>query len=133
MAACPRLAELTVISHYHHNAKHIEAARAISELVVACKALPDFDTFQIIRIPTVQFFCNFCGWGACGSRAYPSEEWKQMVRRETEDIEDWAIDCLKKSEAGCRKRGERKRIALRVFKHNPGGPCHSSTMVEYVV
>ena len=63
MATCPKLTELTVISHYQRDTRYAEmgnllnpagrAPFAISELVVACKAFPDFGILQIVRIAAV--------------------------------------------------------------------------------
>ena len=60
----------------------------------------------------------------------PSEQQEQTLRKQTEDMKDWAIDCLKKPEMGWREGEERKRITLRVFMFGPGRPCHSSGKVE---
>ena len=140
MAACPRLTELTIVSHYQYGVQHGEmgflldpaggARSAISELVVACKALPDFNTLQIVRsiIVPSPLICR-CGWGGCGSRMDSSEQSEQMLGKQTKDIKDWAIECLRKPEAGYREGAER-RSTLRIFKFSPGRPCHSSPKVE---
>ena len=143
MAACPRLTELTVVFHHQYDAKHAEmgilldpaggARSAMSELVVACKALPDFDILQVVRVTInpVHLVC-WCGWGGCGSRMDSSEQQEEILRIQTEDMKDWAIDCLKKPETGFQKgeKRKRKRITMRVFVFGPGRPCHSSGKVE---
>ena len=110
MAACPRLTELTVVFR-QYDAQHAEtgtvinpageARSAMSELIVACKALPDFNALQVVCSTTVPtpLFC-WCGWGGCGSRMDSSEQQEEILRIQTEDMKDWAIDCLKKPETG---------------------------------
>ena len=143
MVACPRLTELTVSFRYMYYSKHAKtgtlidpiggARSAMSELVVACKALPDFNTLQIVRenaVPT-PLICR-CEWGGCGSRVGSSEEREEISRKQTEDMKNWTMDCLKKPEVGFQEgeERERKRIMLRVFMFCPGRPCHSSGEVE---
>ena len=147
MAACPKLTELTVISHYQRDTRYAEmgnllnpagrAPFAISELVVACKAFPDFGILQIVRIAAVPCYlmCS-CRWGGCGSRMDPLEQQDQILRKKTKDMKDRVIDCLKKLEIGCQEEEEwkRKRTTLRVFTFGPGRPCHSPAKVkEYEV
>ena len=141
VAACPRLIELTVVLPYPHSTEPLatrnrldpagRARSAISELVVACKALPDFDTLQIVHFPLVpsSLLCQ-CRWGGCGSRMRFSEQRQQTLKEQMKDLEDWAIECLKKSETRCREGEERKRITLRVLRFSSGRPCHSFAKVE---
>lgn len=90
----------------------------ISEVVNACKYLPDFDTIQIVHI---------LGWGAHrpAVRGYdqmrdgglPSaEQLVQEVRDRVNDVKDLAIDCLKRPEMGYQEGEGRKRITLRVIE-----------------
>ena len=148
MAACRRLTELTIIFHHKYDVQHAEkgtlldpagrSRSAMSELVVACKALPDFDTLQVARITIVppSLVC-LCGWGGCGSRMNSTEQEEQILRKQTKDMKNWAIGCLTKPETGCREEEverERKRTTLRVFMFGPGRPCHGSVEVkEYEV
>ena len=141
VVACPRLTELTVISPYTHDSQDAEtvillnqagrARSAISELVVACKALQNFDTFQIVRFPLVprSLACR-CKWGGCGRHVRFSEQQEQTSRKQTKDMEEWAIDCLEKPETGCREGEGRKKITLRVINFSPGRPCHSFAKIE---
>ena len=143
VAACPRLTELTVVFHHQCDGQQAEtgtlidpaggARSAMLELVIACKALPDFDTLQVVRFTLApgHLICS-CGWGGCGSRMDSSKQQEQILKKQTEDMKDWAIDCLKKSETGCREveEGKRKRTTLRVFMFGPGRPCHSPAKVE---
>ena len=145
MAACPRLTELTVVFHHKCDVQHAGtgilfdpaggAHSAMLELVVGCKALPDFDTLQVVRITLAQVHSSCgCGWGGCSSRMDSSEQQEEILRKQTEDMKDWAIGCLKKPEIGWREGEERKRIMLRVFMFGPGRPCHSSGKVgEYEI
>ena len=143
MVACPRLTELTIIFHHQYDVKNAEmgilldpaggARTAMSELVVACKALPNFDALQVVRgtiIPPRR--ACWCGWGGCVSRMNSSEQQERALRKQTEDMKDWAIDCLKKPETECQEgeERERKKTTLRVFTFGPGHPCHSSGKVE---
>ena len=63
---------------------------------------------------------------------FPEQE-KQMLRKQIKDLEDWAIECLKKSEMSCQEGGERKRIMLRVLRFSAGHPCHSPAKIEHGV
>ena len=140
MAACPRLTELTVVFHHQYDAETVTlidpvgvAHSAMSELVVACKTLPDFDTLQVVRVTiTPGGLVCWCGWGGCGSRMDSSEKQEQILRKQTEDMKDWAMDCLKKPETGRQEEKEerRKRTTLRVFMFGPGRPCHTSGKIE---
>lgn len=142
MAACPRLTELTAVFPYPHSTEPMEtrilldpAGRArsmISELIVACKALLEFDTLQIVHCPLVpsSLVCQ-CRWGGCGSRMHFSEQRQQTLGEKMKDLEDWAIECLKKSETRCQEGGERKKITLRAFRFSSGRPCHSFAKVEH--
>ena len=125
MTACPKLTELTVIAPYPDGAKLTEtgilldpagrAREAISELVVACKALPDFDTLQIVCYHFVppRLAC-WCGWDECGRHRPSAERWEQALEKQTKYLERRAIECLKKSKMGCQEGKERKRVTLRV-------------------
>ena len=143
MAACPRLTELTVLFRHRYDAQHAEtgtlidptegARSAMSELVVACKALPDFDTLQVVRDTIIpDHLVCWCGWRGCGSRMGSSKQQEEISRKQMKDMKDWAIDCLKKPGTEFQKgeERERKRITLRVFMFDPGRPCHSSGEVE---
>ena len=106
----------------------------MSELIVACKALPDFDTLQIVHFPLVptSLVCR-CRWGGCGSRMHFSEQRQQTLGEQMKDLEDWAIECLKKPEARCREGEEGEGITLRVLRFSPGQPCLSFRKIEHEV
>lgn len=107
VAACPKLTELTVIYPHPDHSQTMGTGRlldraggarsAISELVIACKALPDFDTLQIVYSPGFSM-----GWQ------------EQALREEVDGIKDWTMECLRKSETGCRD-GEGGTITLKVI------------------
>ena len=104
------------------------ARSAMSELVVACKALPDFDTLQVVHVTAVPMYMMcWRGWVGCGSRMPgSSERQEEVLRRQTEGMKYWVMDCLKKPETEYQGEKERKRTALRVFTFGPGRPCHNS-------
>ena len=66
------------------------ARSAISELVVACGALPDLDTFQLVRIPIVlsPVMC-LCGQWGCRSHMPSSEQWEQASEKRMKDLVEW--------------------------------------------
>ena len=131
MAACPKLTELTVISPYPDGAQLTEtgilldpggrARSVISELIVACKALPDFNTLQIVcyRFVPPRLAC-WCGWGECDRHRSSSEPWDQVWGKQTKDLEAWVIDCLRKPTTGCRDGEGKKKTTLRAIKFSPG-------------
>ena len=128
MAACPRLTELSVISpypYYNYNVKGAgvlldpggEARPTMSGLIIACKALQDFNTLQIVRFPmeapSLDRWCDdSC---ECG---YPNHPiiWEQILEQHVKDLGWWAIECLKKVKAECLEGEERKRITLRTVE-----------------
>ena len=139
VTACPRLNELTVILPYPRGTEPLatrdlldparRARSTILQLITACKVHSDFDTLQIVRFPLVPpFLVCRCGWGGCGGRIRSSEQQEQALRKQTKDLEDWAIDCLKKPE-----RRERKTITLRVLSFRSGRPCNSPAKVDHEV
>jgi len=74
---------------------------AISELIDACKALPDFGTLQIVHLaldkPPPRCWCGRTG---CGRLGPYTEERKWELREEMEGMKDWAIECLKRPKTG---------------------------------
>lgn len=140
MSACPNLTELTVVPPYPRGAQLTKtgilrdptgrARSAILELIVASKALPDFNTFQIICFPVVlPVLLCWCGQGPCDSHDPSFGHWEQIPK---EDLEDRVIDHLKKQETGCREGGGiQKRVTLRVIKFSPGSSFE--TVEEYEV
>ena len=130
MAACPRLTELTIIypdpidAHQTLGTGIIfdpigGAPSAVLELITACNALPDFDTLQIVHLPspTPSLMGCGCNEGVRG-RCKPSREQLNQTREEVKGLRDWAIDCLKKSEMG--EGGKRTTLrAIRLDRDHP--------------
>ena len=143
VAACSKLIELTVISPYPRCIQLDEAEvpldptrksvhSAISELVVACKALPDFNTFQIVRIPTVTpHLRGWNGWLKYDDHMPPKKQLVRALRGQTEDLSEWAMDHLKKSGPAHLEGKGRERTTLRVINLSPGN--RSEWIEEYVV
>ena len=137
LAACPRLTELTVAFPRSYRGQVMEggilpdpaerAHSAMSELVLACKALPDFDTLQIVRTLIVppDLVC-WCGRRDCSRHGPSEEQWEHTLEKRAKDLEEWAVVCLKKPRTGCQE-GERRRTTLRIIKF---GPSHWSAKVE---
>jgi hypothetical protein len=108
VSACPRLTELTVICPHPHTVMDAETGylldpvgsvrSAMSELVNACKGLPDFNTFQIVH----------------GCRLDYSGEGLQ--REQANGAKDVAIKYLKELETGCREGEGRKKTTVRLTK-----------------
>ena len=133
VAACPRLTELTIIYPHPHDAQIAEtgtlldpvgsARSATLELVNACKALPDFDTLQIVHFPSVTPL-PMCGCGRVryGSLGLSMEQRRQALKEEVRCLKDLARDCLKKPEAGCQDRAGRKKATLRVIELSSDRP-----------
>ena len=126
MAACPMLAELTIYP-YQYDAIMTEegfvhdpigkALSAISGLVIACEALPDFDTLQIVYNTFLPPCLEcWCGPKQCGSHALHREQWEQSLKEQAKGMKDVAVDCFKKSKAGCQERDGRKKITVRVVR-----------------
>jgi hypothetical protein len=116
VSACPRLTELTVIYPHPHTVMNAEMGylldpvgsvrSATSELVNACKGLPDFDTFQIVH--------------GCGP-VYSDEDLRmkqqrQELREQADGAKDVAIKCLKELETGCREGERRKKTTVCVIE-----------------
>lgn len=140
LAACPRLTELTII-YPHPDDTQFEAVEtrldmvgtacsAMRELVNACKALPDFNTVQIVHfLPGAADRLEAIG--------LPSRELtSQALREEVKGMKDSAIDCLNGPEKRCQKGEKGKKITLRVIELSTDHPRHhlgSVKAVEYEV
>ena len=105
------------------------ARSAVSELVGACKALPDFDTLQIVRFPiTPPPLACWCGRN-CSSHVPSREQWDRALAEQTKDLEGWSIDCLKQPRTGCLE-GEGRKTTFRVIQFSSCYPTQSSVKVE---
>jgi len=132
VAACPRLTEFTGTYHCSPHPNRAQATEtgelldqagsarsAISELVNACKLLPDFDTFQIVYYPPAMIHAR-TKHGGLEPAVVQLEQEKRTLVEEVEGMKDWALDCLRKPDTGCRGGGgkKRKNITLRVVELN---------------
>ena len=97
--------------------------------MTACKGLPDFETLQIVHIPspTPSLVCN-CKTGKRGCHK-PSREQLDQTREEVRSLKKWTIECLK-SEVGYREGERRKRTTIRVIRLGPDRPFPGSVEVE---
>ena len=96
-----------------------EGARsAVSELVVACKALPDFDTLQILYFPTEppRPIC----W--CGTHGPSKEQWDRSLREQVDSMKDLVLGCLKSPKMGHQEGKGRKKTTVRVIRFGPVRP-----------
>ena len=92
---------------------------AISELVDACKALPDFDTLQILHFfPDSPPPIWSAGWDKA-DRLSSTDRWRQALREEMKGAKDWAISCLKVN-TGRQEGDGKKRAILRLIELSPG-------------
>ena len=130
MAACPGLTELSVISPYTRatiEETDMEARvdpdgrahPAMLKLTVACKALQDFNTLQIVRLPMElpRPRCD-CDWD-CETLHLSSttrERWEELLERHVKDLGEWTIECLEKARPECLEGEERRRITLRTVE-----------------
>ena len=140
---CPRLTELTVIFPHLTWARGMEgkflsdqaerACYAISDLMDACKALPDFDTFQIARFPIIppRIICQ-CRWPYTNCYCFPPERSERALEKNMRSLDEWAIDCLKWPRNG--EAGGRKRTTFRTIRFGSSFPSRSSVEIyEYGV
>ena len=88
----------------------------MSELVIACKALPDFDTLQILYFPTTPPH-PIC-W--CGGHGTSREQWKRKLREQAKDMKDLAVVCLQGAETVCQEGEGGKRTTVRVVRLRSG-------------
>ena len=139
-AACPKLTELTLIFRHPHDIPFTErgiqfdpdksARSATLDLVNACKALPDFDTLQIVRfIPTAPSPDYADAWTMSLS---PMRRWEWNLRERLKGVRDLAIDCLRKQKNGC-KEGEGRKTTLRVIELIPYFSVSASHLDSVVV
>ena len=106
----------------------------MSELIVACKTLQDFNTLQIVRLimqhPDRPCNC-FLGPELCeefNHSTISKERWEQMLEKHVKDLGEWAIECLEKAKTGCLEGEERKRITVRTVEE---GYIHPVNVREY--
>jgi len=95
------------------------ARSATLELLGASKALPDFDTLQIVHFLPNTPSPGYMDWWLRNNGLLPTEQRKQTLRehvRGVKGVKDLAIDCLKRPKTGCQKGGGRKKTTLRVIE-----------------
>lgn len=86
------------------------------ELTNACKALPNFDTLQIVSFslavlpPTRE-----CESGGCNRRGAYTERQKRVLVEQMKDVKGLAINCLKEP-ATVFRAGGTKKATLRVIE-----------------
>ena len=126
MAACPKLTELTITPD-PYDTRTTEtgilydpagtALSAISELVVACETLPDFDALQILHAPAPPPYpICWCGLRRCDDRLLHAKQWEQSRGEKVRGMKDFAIDCLKTLKSGRHEGDGRKRTMVRVVR-----------------
>jgi hypothetical protein len=113
---CPKLTELTVIYPHPDFIEKTETGylldpvgsvrSATSGLVNACKALPYFDTFQIVH-----------GCRPTYNEADLDErQWRRALRERVGSARDLAINCLKEHKTECLEREGRRKTTVRVIE-----------------
>lgn len=134
------LTELTVIFPYLRCTRLTEtgvlldptresAQLAISELVAACRTLPDFHTFQIVCLLIIQpHMACWCGGKCSKSIPWGMSQSDRSLREQAKGMKDFAIGCLKKPGMGCLEGGGRKRTTLRIIQFTLGS--HSEVVEE---
>ena len=122
MAACPKLTELSIVYPYHSDGDVdlntetssglVENVRsAILELANACKALPDFDTFQIVHFSLPDFAPSLDGPVMCD----PAMLFYHL-RDGLGTGKDLVINCLEEPEMGRREGEGKKKTTVRVIE-----------------
>ena len=116
VSACPKLTELTIISPYPDTLEEMEteyfldpvgtARSAMSELVNACKVLPDFDTLQIVH------GCRL----DCGGEEPRGKQLQREYMDHVDGAKDMAISCLKEPEMGPQEGEGRRKTTVRVIE-----------------
>ena len=106
------------------------ARSAVLQLVIACKALPDFDTLQIVHSPSLTpGLPSRCHQGVRARHAHSGEQLKRS-REDVKDLKDWAINCLKRSKGGCQEGEGRRGTTVRVIELSPDRSLLGSVDVE---
>ena len=134
LSAFSRLTELTVICPHPSETlvtetgvplDEVEITRhSILELVNACKALPSFNTLQIVHFLANNPNLPIRGWWPTEDGTSPSlEQLRKALMDRVKDVKDVAIECLKKPEIGCQEGEGKKKTTLRVIKL---GTCRPS-------
>jgi len=129
VAALSRLTELTLIYPHPDVAPVIKAGirldnigtvrPAALELVHACRALPDFDTLQIVYFLLGEPLPP-CG---CVRMSIASTDLReQALREQVRGVKDLVVDTLKEAKAGYREVEGRKKVTVEVIELSPRLP-----------
>ena len=141
MAACPKLTELSIVYPYpcdgdvdlgmETSARLVRNVRsAMLELANTCKALPDFDTFQIIHVPLPVLRPElYMDYEMTRNPALSFYE----LREELGSGKELVMNCLKKPETKCREGEGRKKTMVRVVELAEGHHPASTKVEEYEV
>ena len=122
------LTELTVLSNPYDTRTtetgvlHDPAGMAlsvISELVVACEALPDFNTLQILHVPALAPSPYWYGLRISDNNKLHEELWEQSRMEQARGMKDFAIDCLKTLKSRRHEGEGRKRTVVRMVRVGP--------------
>ena len=77
--------------------------------------------------------CNCKWWPYCGCDYFLMAVFEEALEKEMRDLEEWAIDCLKKPRMGCLEV-EGRRTTLRAIDFSSNPPSQRSVeVVEYEV
>ena len=122
VAACPKLTELSIVYPYpcdgdvdlgmETSARLVRNVRsAMLELANTCKALPDFDTFQIVlfSLPVVDEISEY-------ERTHDPAPLFYNLRSGLGSGKDLVINCLKEPETGRREGEGKKKTTVRVIE-----------------
>ena len=138
MAAVPRLTELTLLCSRPADTTtkgtwippDLEATKsATTELVDTCKALPDFDTLQIVHLPRPVEW-----WSRDISAEQRDKAWTEQLK----GLKDLVMDRLGEPRTRYQERGVRKRSMLKIIelsadRSRAGSHLDSLTVEEYEV
>ena len=139
VAECPKLTELSIVypslddgdEDTRYRFYLTERVRSATlELANACKALPDFDTFQIIHAPLPvlrpELYMDY------EMTRDPTLSFYEL-REELGSGKELVINCLKKPETECREGEGRKKTMVRVVELAEGHHPASTKVEEYEV
>jgi hypothetical protein len=134
VTACPRLTELSVICPHQDDYEKMRDTRrpsgpvraaeaAMSEIVHVCKALPDFNTLQIVHYLYVWYRVPHRG-AEEAELAYlyhQAEEKKQKLRELTYTVKGVAVDGLKQNGFWGRRKMTLRVIELKRYEYEYSG------------
>ena len=111
----------------------------MSELVNACRALPNFDTLQVVHFSlTTPPPTRLCWPEQCGGLGCYTEQQKQVLREHIQSVKDVAVNWLKEPETGCQHGEGRRKATLRVIELNsvltdtPRRPKHGASPIFHL-